>query len=331
MPLTRQHVPKVTDHHFESGLADQHIPCCYLKMVEAIPLELHTEVELNPALHTLNYILWVFLQTPQLVVNSQVAPCIHPKLQFRGDKNYLTTVPMLLAKPANKHLQELLEMDFNSVPLQDALTAMQALMLYLITFLFHADTKIQDSAVPHLAILERWVRELYLSAWEKMPQGLSHWQAWLLGESVRRTIIMSVLLPCAFSGWRHGRCRYTLCFEALPFDGRVGLWQAESPQAWISSANVKNGSEVGIELVSFHEFGCSRETLDYEEDVFLSMSLVTHNGKGSPCPITALWLQDQHVFTGQLIHPGEWDDENDNGDPRCIHFESEVIRTKCFP
>jgi hypothetical protein len=68
--------------------------------------------------------------------------------------------------------------------------------------------------------------------------------------------------------------------ESLPFDGRPGLWMAESPQAWIAAARARTGEEVGERLDSIHKFAenLDRSDLTICGDLFLAMVAFGHNG-----------------------------------------------------
>jgi hypothetical protein len=225
-------------------------------------------------------VIWVLQQTPSLVKANKTSALVHPKLQFRGFHNHLTHITDVLEKAENQHFQDLLSLDIDDVPLHDAITALQSLILYLITYLFSTNPAIQTSAESHLHLLPYWASRLWTTAAHRIPANLSPYQSWLLGETTRRTILLSYILSCVFTGWKYGFCRHKLIFESLPFDGRVGLWMAESPQAWIAAAGKKSGTDVGTELVSFHEFGgLVDKGGGLGSDGFLELVRVGHNGK----------------------------------------------------
>lgn len=278
---------------------DELSECCFLRLaLELDANKIHPALLASADWKTMSYILWVIRQTPECVRNDQLAPFIHPKLQFRGTNNYLARIEDIWKTPDNEHFRELLAVKHSEVHLYDAISAHHALMLYLIKFVFCPELSTQNSAESYFNLLDKWSESLYNTAADRMPAGLSAWQAWLLGETTRRTILMAAILPCAYSGWKYGVCRPKLCFEALPFDGRIGLWQAESPQAWISSAGVKTGSDVGTQLVSFHEFATSGIFLNPDDDTFLSLALVAHNGKRRHRPIAPLPNEGDNCLSG---------------------------------
>ena len=86
----------------------------------------------------------------------------------------------------------------------------------------------------------------------------------------------------AVFSYKCGYCPNWLFMESLPFDSRPGLWMAESPQAWISVAQVRIGEEVGERLSSYHEFAESvhGQTSELCGDIFLALLMFAHNGLG---------------------------------------------------
>jgi len=251
---------------------------CYLGAADA--RQFRFTISKNAFWNNFGYIMWVMDRIPGFVASGEISILVHPKLQFLGERDYLKILPEVLKAPQSMFLDELVKIDISDAPLYDAITAIQTLIIYLIKYLFATDLNIQTSAMSCLPLLANWTQLLLSTASTKIPSGLSPWQAWLLGETTRRTIILSYFVSCTFKAWKHQVCRPDLVFEALPFDRRVGLWEAMTPQAWISAARAKNGQEVGTQLVSVHEFGHSfPKFVNPGNDTFLTLILVSHNGK----------------------------------------------------
>jgi hypothetical protein len=270
---------------FDPAVYEATAGCCFLNLVASRdPANFYTTIQIDTEWTGLHYCLAILRRAPELVLagSSEPAAFIHPGLQFRGTHNYVSFAADMLQSCDNQHIRQLVRIHVDEIPLDDAITALQVLLLYLTKFLFGDDIQAQEHAAQYLTVLEDWSRRLWSSAWRRLPKGLSHWQAWLLGESTRRTIFISWIIPCAYSGWKFGNGESTIYMEALPFERRIGLWQATSPQAWIASAGVQTGAEVGTQLISFHEFGITANH-DPVLDPFLSMSLVAHNGRRKPC------------------------------------------------
>lgn len=85
---------------------------------------------------------------------------------------------------------------------------------------------------------------LWQHAPTELSPTLSPWKAWLLSENVRRTIIVCNLLLGVYSSLSSGFTIQPLCIEALPFDARTGLWDAQSEAAWMATAKKIPGPDL---------------------------------------------------------------------------------------
>ncbi|KAF5685737.1 hypothetical protein FDENT_6072 [Fusarium denticulatum] len=85
---------------------------------------------------------------------------------------------------------------------------------------------------------EMWAltHRLWQHAPTQLPSSLSPWKAWLFSENVRRTIMVCNILLAVYSSLRRGYTMHSLCIEALPFDVRTKLWDADSENAWEAAA-----------------------------------------------------------------------------------------------
>ncbi len=222
-----------------------------------------------------------FRPVPGLVKAGKPAVFVHPKLQLHGSCNHFAPFVEAGKDGVNyESFERLLRIDIETVPVAEALTALQALLVYLATFLFSSVQAEQENAESLLNVLSEWTQTLLASAQARTPPNQSPWQEWLLGESLRRTIIMSYALSLSLYSFKYGYCSNWLFVESLPFDKRAGLWMAESPQAWIAAARARTGDEVGEQLNSFHEFAGNRIGSDphFGGDTFLALCISAHNG-----------------------------------------------------
>ncbi|KAF4503561.1 hypothetical protein FAGAP_221 [Fusarium agapanthi] len=85
---------------------------------------------------------------------------------------------------------------------------------------------------------EMWAltHQLWQHAPTQLPSSLSPWKAWLFSENVRRTLMVCNILLAVYSSLRRGYTMHSLCVEALPFDVRTKLWDADSESAWKAAA-----------------------------------------------------------------------------------------------
>ncbi|KAL5337637.1 hypothetical protein BJX70DRAFT_227733 [Aspergillus crustosus] len=217
-----------------------------------------------------------FQPIPDFVRAGKPALFVHPKLQMHGDHNYLTEFMRCGGDVSYESLRRLIALEVNVVPVKEALTALQTLLIHLATLALGGQVEMAD----YITLLSKWTQSLLASAQSKMPRDQSAWQDWLFGESVRRTIIMAYVLAISLSSFQYGYCAYWMFLESLPFDKRAGLWMAESPQAWVAAAGARIGEEVGEQLVSFHHFAeTAHEADDFRGDIFLALIVFSHNGR----------------------------------------------------
>ncbi|KAH8178594.1 hypothetical protein LIA77_00113 [Sarocladium implicatum] len=186
-------------------------------------------------------------------------------------------------QPSHDNFQALLRAESADRTLGTILIEVQAMMLYLLTFMFWSNATAPAEARSYFAYLTERVKQLEDRVPDFTGQGLTPWQAWLFAESIRRTILSSHVLTCVFFQGRYESPGAKMHMESLPFDDRGGLWLAETPQAWMAAAGARRGADVETSLVSWHEFGCKSPSVCMGEDgdAFLSMMLVCHNGKRS--------------------------------------------------
>lgn len=203
---------------------------------------------------------------------------VHPKLHSYSENRYFSDLGQ--TAPNHGSLECLIRLDVKTIPVQEALVALQALLIYFANMFFYTGEAAQSNTVELLDILLGWTYALLASAKTRLPRGQSPWQNWLLSESIRRTIFMSYILILAITGFKYGYCSNWLFTESLPFDERAGLWMAESPQAWIAAAHVRSGREVGERLCSFHEFAekVNRAETSFCGDIFMTLIAYGHNG-----------------------------------------------------
>lgn len=235
-----------------------------------------------------------------LLKSGKPAIFIHPKLQMHHNCNRFDALGDIENGVTRESFKRLIQLDVNVVPIMEALTALQSLLILVATLVSNKQVTGKD----FLDLILAWTESLLASAQTKMPPDQSPWQAWLFGESVRRTIIMSYTLVMSISSFQYGYCSHWLFLESLPFDKRVGLWMAGSPQDWIAVAGTRTGQEIGEQLISFHEFG---ETLngsddDFHGDSFLALVALGHNGAQQSVPGTQWELNQNGLFprTGLL-------------------------------
>ena len=131
------------------------------------------------------------------------------------------------------------------------LATVQAFILLSLMKLFDGDIKQRAEAEASLDLLESWTwslqqwREVDISAeFEATP-----FLRWLFLESVRRTVIMSILLRAIYYSIKSGFCDYVPTLSVLPMSKHGNLWEAKGEGEWMEAT-------LGFQpaLVSYAEF-----------------------------------------------------------------------------
>ncbi|KIW20373.1 hypothetical protein PV08_00948 [Exophiala spinifera] len=176
------------------------------------------------------------------------------------------------------------ELKCSKEPLPDILQAFQVIMSFATTLLFTGAIIIVEPKEKLLRHMREVSVRLLQDGPSMMPTTLSRWQTWILAESVRRAILMTCLIQGVYHGWLRGFCYHEVFIQALPFDVRPGLWNAESEDEWDGLMN--NHPRFGSwnrwsELVSFREFADSfaKSPFDPGLDNFQRLLLTAHHGK----------------------------------------------------
>ncbi|SPJ78603.1 uncharacterized protein FTOL_06992 [Fusarium torulosum] len=118
----------------------------------------------------------------------------------------------------------------------ETLAHAQAISLAQIIRLLECDSCDEDAECDNE---EMWAltHKLWQHAPTQLPRTLSPWQAWLFSESVRRTIVVCNIILAVYSSLKRGYTMHALCIEALPFDVRTQLWDADSEVSWVAAAS----------------------------------------------------------------------------------------------
>lgn len=191
---------------------------------------------------------------PQMFVRSRRTPFIHQRLYdsylpnaiqdaFAVSTAYCTktaetedmTLRVLEAKTAS-----LVEQVYETTSLKELLASVQALMLFHIIQLFDGDIRQRSIAERNLDTLRAWTTRLQVQA-EDLGHATS-WQEWIFAESIRRTVIFSVLIDSLYSSLKLGYCTHAKLLSMLPFTSGSRLWNHTTSVAW--SAESSQGSDV---------------------------------------------------------------------------------------
>lgn len=104
--------------------------------------------------------------------------------------------------------------------------------------------------------LEGIAIRLWQQAPIQLPSMMNPRRAWLLAESVRRTIIIALVLRSAYSLNKRKRSARTPFVEALPFDLRTHLWDADPEEDWEPEASLSSTEN----MISLYEYSGALES-----------------------------------------------------------------------
>lgn len=218
----------------------------------------------------IQYLIGAMRDVPVTFANSMQTTFIHPQLYGSSCPSAIRDMlaicrwqhrstgarsNILLSSQLRQKSAELYRLAKAAATLEELLAYTQSLIIAQCLLLFHCDNtqnKNQGSD-DHVNLTTDMVTGLARYIWEKapayVPRMLSPWRAWLLAESIRRTIITAHILCSTFSFKQRNYSVRTPFIEALPFDLRSSLWDASSEEAWQQEA-----SQDPVKMVSLREY-----------------------------------------------------------------------------
>ena len=130
------------------------------------------------------------------------------------------------------------------------LFCVQCLVLIQVICLFvlKLSSSHRNQAEKRQRLLYVWTRKLWLMAPSVLPSSLTQRQAFLLAESVRRTIIVSGEIQALYHAVKYGWIEHNIFLDSLPFERRAWLW--EVPDEKFSNCFVGEKQDI----ISWREF-----------------------------------------------------------------------------
>jgi hypothetical protein len=223
---------------------------------------------------SVKYLADHFKSFPSVFIETGGAPFIHPKLYQEGLppplRNILSlchsythldysheSFPLAITHAA----KALLETRPNLHTFKLKLAFVQSLILLQIITLFSSTPPmtplLYQQAENRVALLEASVRELYRSMPETLPTSMPPYEAWVLGESCRRTMHVGHLVHGVYLMLTKGTFNLTMFVKALPLCRNMGLWEldASEPNVWDTDEGdrCRNARVLDSELISYRE------------------------------------------------------------------------------
>ena len=179
-------------------------------------------------------------------------------------------LPILHKKSAELHRR------FNqSLSFEELLGCSQALLLAQCILALNKGGDPDQYSESISVMLDGIAGRLWQQAPVQLPPSLSRRQAWLFAESVRRTIIVSLMLKSAYSLNTRNYSARTPFVDALPFDVRTNLWDDDSDYTWGPEA-----PEAPDAMISLHGYSDALENgIFHEVPPFGALILAACKGK----------------------------------------------------
>lgn len=137
----------------------------------------------------------------------------------------------LIANSINVKIARLRAMS-GSWDLVEHLAAVQTLIIYQIIRLFDPSLNDQAQAKQHNYLLETWAAHLWKRSFNEPVMLASCYETWVFNESLRRTIMMSVFVRCAWSLYtRDGLADQVPILARIPFTKNLQAWKS-APEEW---------------------------------------------------------------------------------------------------
>jgi hypothetical protein len=117
----------------------------------------------------------------------------------------------------------------------DLLASIQALLIFQFIRLFDGDIRQRALAENAEPILELWTEQLKSQTQEEQNYTTftaPSWRSWIFGESVRRTVTMSIFLSGIYSLVKNGYCTSSDAVTANNFTAQRMFWDTNSQLEW---------------------------------------------------------------------------------------------------
>jgi hypothetical protein len=123
----------------------------------------------------------------------------------------------------------------NNWGIVEHLAAVQTLIIYQIIRLFDPSLNEQVAAQKHNALLETWATALWKRSFNEPIFLANCYETWVFNESLRRTVMISVFVCCAWSiHTRDGLADKVPVLARIPFTENLRAWKSD-PDDWNSS------------------------------------------------------------------------------------------------
>ena len=248
---------------------------------------------LSIAREEMEFCVTQFRKWPALWLSDRKAPFIHPRLYkslpkpleeaysacaiyaTKNDVNFNIAMATIENK-ANALLHAPVTAASN--PLEH-LAAVQALVIFQIIRLFDGDIRQRAQAEAIEPVIIRWTDELCAKSTNETinlsAATAGSWREWLFAESLRRTVIISLMVRGIYALVKVGYCDHGHEVTKLSFTTQTDLWAADSLAEWTRERQKRD--TLWIEQMKFGRLLEKSKVRDVDELGFVMM--VVYNGK----------------------------------------------------
>ena len=189
---------------------------------------------------TSTWLLQFFLNVARYGIAEQRSPFIHSRI-FRRDISCLHD----LNHSSHEH---------EGLKILDRLIEIQKMIVQALSRLLFDRQSVKKDVDIERIVLEMFTKTQQL--WQEAPPNIADlfnaWDAWLVAESIRRSMFAAIMVKGIFWMATHGVLRYEPFYESFPFDPRSGLWEADTAERWREL--IVNYGGHHTDLLSYHEF-----------------------------------------------------------------------------
>lgn len=206
-----------------------------------------------------NFCIQQFKSYPEMLLRRNRTPFIHPELYndffpfpqalqeaYCACALYLSkteatsvTVFRVIESKCSQNLE-----GHSGWTISEHLATLQAFCLFQIIRLFDGDIRQRAIAEQQESIVADWTIDLLRRTETAQPPVSPSWHDWIFGESMRRTIVMSLMLQGVYSVVKRGYCCIADAVTSMSFTVQAALWEAGSAYHWEKVFREKNHFEV---------------------------------------------------------------------------------------
>lgn len=169
-------------------------------------------------------------------------------------------------------VNDLIARNPSSMPVALHLASLQAFLILHSIQLWDGDSKQRALAETHARVIEDWALLLHIrliGSKDKLSTSKSTWSEWIILESARRTVLITLLAQAAYEVSKYGACTYIPLMADLPFTTNDGPWNAKDMDQWMEEIR-----DQGTQIATYVDFSTRWKSVRGNLDSFAKLLLV---------------------------------------------------------